>query len=126
METKLNITTEPHHDAKLLLGDVFKNGSFFKFRGYTMTIYGCACEITDDGVVNYIRDNLTRWSVNKEMVERTGEFISEEIFISRVIDNARQSQEKIPTQDEIKSALEVFKDNFDCDFSDVLSALNIA
>lgn len=123
MDNNLDSITETNLDGKILLGVPFKKGTYLKFQGHEVTIYACACEITEDNVVNYIRDSLTRWSVGKSLIEKTGEYISEDTFLSKVIDCARQSESQVPTKEGIKAAIEVFKGNFDCDFSEILSSL---
>jgi hypothetical protein len=100
-----------------------KVGDCVTFRGKTMMIYGYVARINKD-YVDYIRDSLTRWSVDTSMVER-GETISKDNFISRVKLNAENSSYPIPSSEQVEMVLEKFKDNFDCEQSEILAILNI-
>lgn len=120
-----NLKNETPADAKPVLGDVLQIGNFIEFRGMSMQIYGCICRINDNDTIDYVRDSLTRWNASTKMVER-GNIITEDNFINRAKRNAEISGAKIPSTEEVKSALEVFKSNFDVDSSEIWRALNIA
>lgn len=100
-----------------------KKGDFITFPGMTMTISGFVCKISDTEV-SYIRDSLTRWVADRKMVER-GEIITEQNFISRVQDNARASTFPVPSEEQIKSVLNLFTENYDVDSSEVHKLLNV-
>ena len=97
-------------------------GDFIEFNGHKMKIYGCVCRVNDK-TVDYVRESLTRWTVDKPMLDNTI-LITEENFISRAKLNAEKSKYKIPSTKEVQAALSVFISNFDCDISEVKSALN--
>ena len=125
---KDNLKNETPADAKPVLSEVlldFKEGDFVSFRGLSIPIYGYVCRINKDDSVDYIRESLTRWNTSKKMIEK-GIIISEDNFISRVQNNANESGEKIPSVAEVKSALNIFKTNFDVEMSEIRLALNLA
>lgn len=104
--------------------NIFKEGDFVEFKGMSVKVCGFICEINDN-TINYVRESLTRWSADKEMVFR-GIKITEDHFINKVKENAQKSRAlQVPTTDEIKSALAIFKSNFDTDLTAIYSALNI-
>lgn len=98
-----------------------KVGDCVTFRGKSVVIYGFVARINGDDV-DYIRDSLTRWSASKVLVER-GETITKDNFISRVKLNAENSSYPIPSTEQIEMVLEKFKDNFDCEQSEILEIL---
>ncbi len=55
-----------------------------------------------------------------------GRNITEDDFISRVKLNAKNSGEKIPSTEEVRAALEIFKSNFDARPIEIHRALNMA
>lgn len=124
MNTELENKDLTSNDAKPVLGDVLQIGNFVEFKGMTTTIYGFICRINENFSVDYVRESLTRWNASVRMVE-AGNLITEDDFINRVKRNAEISGDKIPSTEEVKSALDVFKSNFDVDSSEIWRALNI-
>ena len=112
-------------DSTKQLGNILQVGSFVEFYGMAMTIYGCICRINNNNTVDYVRESLTRWTVDARMIKK-GNLITEENFIRRVKMNAKEYGSKIPTTDEVKASLDLFKSNFDADKSEILKALNIS
>jgi hypothetical protein len=113
------------NDGNAVLGDVLQVGNFVEFNGMSMKIYGCICRVNNDNTVDYVRESLTRWTVDVPMIQK-GSVITEDNFISRVKLNAEKSGSKIPSTEEVKAALELFKSNFDVDRVEIWKALNIA
>jgi len=122
--TKAKIKNESPNIANAVLGDVLQVGNFVEFHGMSIKIYGCICRVNDN-TVDYVRESLTRWTVDTPMIQK-GSVITEDNFISRVKLNAEKSGSKIPSTEEVKAVLEIFKSNFDVDRVEILKALNIA
>ncbi len=101
----------------------FKEGDYVAFPGMSTMIYGCVCRIHDDHV-DYIRDSLTRWSASKSMIEK-GALITEDRFIGLVQESASKSGYGVPSAEEIKYAISLFKGDFDIELSTVYNVLNI-
>jgi hypothetical protein len=101
-----------------------KIGDFVEFKGNSMKIWGCICRINDDNTIDYVRESLTTWNASSIMIQK-GRLITKENFISRVKYNAEISGAKIPSTDEVITALELFKSNIDVDFSEIYKALNL-
>jgi hypothetical protein len=122
--TKTEIKNVNPNIANAVLGDVLQVGNFVEFNGMSMKIYGCICRVNSDNTVDYVRESLTRWAVDIPMIQK-GSVITEDNFISRVKLNAENSGAKIPSTEEVKTVLEIFKSNFDVDSGDIRKALNI-
>jgi len=123
--TKAEIKNVSPNIAKAVLGDVLQVGNFVEFNGMSMKMYGCICRVNNDNTVDYVRESLTRWTVDTPMIQK-GSVITEDNFISRVKLNAEKSGSKIPSTEEVKAALEIFKLNFDVDRVEIWKTLNIA
>ena len=108
--------TEPQLEIKI--------GDFIEFKDSTTKVYGFVCRVNPDNYVDYVRDSLTRWSAPLSLV-RKGNLITENDFIKKVILCAAQSTHKIPSENEIKAALDLFASNFDVPFQEIVLALNI-
>lgn len=124
MQTVETTTSSPN-STNAVLGDVLKVGNFIEFNGMSIKIFGCICRINSDNTIDYVRESLTRWNASAEMIHR-GNIITEDNFISRVKRNAEIAGAKIPSTEEVKAVLELFKSNFDVESSEILSVLNIA
>lgn len=102
-----------------------KIGDFIEFKDSTTKVYGFVCRINPDNYVDYVRYNLTGWSAPLSLVQK-GNLITENDFIRKVTLCAAQSTHKIPSEDEIKAALDLFASNFDVPFQEIILALNIS
>lgn len=101
-------------------------GDCIEFEGTSkIKIFGFIAKIENDGTISYVRDSLTRWNVTKELVLNTGNNISLDNFISRVKFNAEKSSHSIPSSEQVIKVLEKFKENFDCDLSEIFEILEI-
>lgn len=96
-------------------------GDYVEFFGNSMKIYGCVIR-ANDSTVDYIRDSISRWTADTSMVE-VGHYITEASFIKKVKYQARINGAKMPSTEEIKSALEKFKLNFEIDMSEIRKIL---
>jgi hypothetical protein len=101
-----------------------KVGDFVKFKDSSFRVYGFVCRINSNGYVDYVRDNLTGWSAPLSTVQK-GMLITENDFIKEVLLCAAESKHKIPSEDEIKAALDLFAADFDVPLEEVVLALNI-
>jgi len=116
--TKAESKNESPNISNAVLGDVLQVGNFVEFDGMSMKIYGCICRVNNDNTVDYVRESLTRWTVDTPMIQK-GSVITEDNFISRVKLNAEKSSSKIPSTEEVKAVLEIFKSNFDVDSAEL-------
>lgn len=103
----------------------FKLGDFVEFPGLQMKIFGFICRINEeDNSVDYVRENLTPWSATKNLISR-GRLIDRDFFVSKVQENAKNSNEKIPTTEEVNRALKIYESNIDVDILEIKNALNL-
>jgi hypothetical protein len=110
------MNTEPKLEIKI--------GDFVKFKDSSFRVYGFVCRINPNGYVDYVRDSLTRWSASLLMVQK-GELITENDFIKEVKLCAAESKYKIPSEDDIKAALDLFAADFEVPLEEIVLALNI-
>lgn len=101
-----------------------KIGDFVKFQDSTTMVYGFVCKVNSNNFIDYVRNNLTPWSAPLSLARKRG-LITENDFIKAVTFCAAKSTHKIPSEDEIKAALDLFESNFDVPFQEILFALNI-
>ena len=97
-----------------------KVGDFVEFNDGRMLIYGLICRIHSETIVDYVRTSMTRWTTYIKKIEQ-GVLITENDFITHVKFNAALSDREIPSTDQIKKALDLYKANFDVDFSEIVN-----
>lgn len=98
-----------------------KAGQYIQFGGMSMIIYGYICRVNGTSV-DYVRDNMTRWTASTNMVEK-GVLITEEDFIDRVKLNAHMNAHVVPSTKSIQEGLAMFLLDYKVDMNQVIDVL---
>lgn len=101
-----------------------KEGDFVQFAGMEMKIRGYICKINDDGSTDYIRDSMIRWTGDSASILK-GFVIGEEKFINSVIEKTKKSILNVPSEEQVRAALLLYKQDYNVDRLEIYKALGI-